>query len=250
MIAFLTVIYVVLLLLAFKLNILKPTLWWKLSPVVWILLLTVGLFIPMQFWAPQGPLLVGAHSVQIVPNVQGPVIEVAVAEDRVREALGVAREAGDRLGTGYAQWRLGTVLATRGSLAAALEALEQSFQVGQTLEHPQLRALTAQTLASLLVEVDREERGLAKRIEGLLQTSRKDALALDDVILRAPVLETLASYHRRFSPETKRAAEAMAAARRLLNSETREMSLSADSSNVIVARARRVALQPLLWTGL
>ena len=82
MIAFLTVIYVVLLLLAFKLNILKPTLWWKLSPIVWILLLTVGLFIPMQFWAPQGPLLVGAHSVQIVPNVQGPVTEVAVAENQ------------------------------------------------------------------------------------------------------------------------------------------------------------------------
>ncbi len=82
MIVFLTVIYIVLLLLAFKLNILKPTLWWKLSPIVWILLLTVGLFIPMQFWAPQGPLLVGAHSVQIVPNVQGPVTEVAVAEDQ------------------------------------------------------------------------------------------------------------------------------------------------------------------------
>lgn len=32
--------------------------------------------------APQGPLLVGAHSVQIVPSVQGPVIEVAVAENQ------------------------------------------------------------------------------------------------------------------------------------------------------------------------
>ncbi len=82
MIVFLTVIYIVLLLLAFKLNILKPTLWWKLSPIVWILLLTIGLFIPMQFWAPQGPLLVGAHSVQIVPNVAGEVIEVNVAENQ------------------------------------------------------------------------------------------------------------------------------------------------------------------------
>ena len=82
MIVFLTVIYVVLLLLAFKLKILKPTLWWKLSPIVWVLLLTVVLFIPMQFWAPQGPLLVGAHSVQIVPNVQGVVTEVAVTENQ------------------------------------------------------------------------------------------------------------------------------------------------------------------------
>ena len=82
MIVFLTVIYVVLLLLAFKLKILKPTLFWKLSPVIWMVLLLIGLFIPMQFWAPQGPLLVGAHSVQIVPNVQGVVTEVAVAENQ------------------------------------------------------------------------------------------------------------------------------------------------------------------------
>ena len=82
MIVFLTVIYVALLLLAFKLKWIKPTLWWKLSPIVWVLLLTIVLFIPMQFWAPQGPLLVGAHSVQIVPNVQGVVTEVAVTENQ------------------------------------------------------------------------------------------------------------------------------------------------------------------------
>ena len=45
------------------------------------------------------------------------------------------------------------------------------------------------------------------------------------------------------------AAIPMNAARTLLDSETSEMSLSADSSNVIVARARRIALQPLLWTA-
>jgi len=78
MIVFLTVIYVVLLLLAFKLKILKPTLFWKLSPVIWMVVLLVGLFIPMQFWAPAGPLLVGGYSVQIIPNVQGEVIEVNV----------------------------------------------------------------------------------------------------------------------------------------------------------------------------
>jgi len=78
MIVFLTVVYVVLLLGAFKLKILKPTLWWKLSPVVWFVLLLIGLFIPMQFWAPAGPLIVLQTSVQIVPNVQGEVIEVNV----------------------------------------------------------------------------------------------------------------------------------------------------------------------------
>lgn len=44
----------------------------------WVVVLLIGLFIPMQFWAPSGPLIVGQYSVQIVPNVQGEVIEVAV----------------------------------------------------------------------------------------------------------------------------------------------------------------------------
>ncbi len=82
MIVFLTVIYVVLLLLAFKLKIIKPTLWWKLSPIVYLVILFVALFIPLQFWAPQGPLLVLAHSVQVVPNVAGEVIDVPVTENQ------------------------------------------------------------------------------------------------------------------------------------------------------------------------
>ena len=81
MIVFLTVSYVVLLLIAFKLKIVKQTLWWKLSPIVWFLILLIGFFIPMQFWAPSGPLLVVQYSVQIVPNVQGEVIEVPVEQD-------------------------------------------------------------------------------------------------------------------------------------------------------------------------
>ena len=78
MIVFLTVIYVVLLLLAFKLKLIKPTLGWKLSPIAWMLFLLIVLFIPMQFWAPQGSLLVTQYSVKITPNVAGHVIEVPV----------------------------------------------------------------------------------------------------------------------------------------------------------------------------
>ena len=81
MIVFLTVIYVVLLLIAFKLKLIKPTLWWKLSPIVWMLFLLIVLFIPMQFWAPQGPLLVTQYSVKITPNVAGHVIEVPVEQN-------------------------------------------------------------------------------------------------------------------------------------------------------------------------
>ncbi len=50
----------------------------ELSPLIWFVLLLVGLFIPMQFSAPSGPLIVLQYSVPIVPNVQGEVIEVAV----------------------------------------------------------------------------------------------------------------------------------------------------------------------------
>lgn len=81
MIVFLTVIYVVLLLLAFKLKLIKPTLWWKLSPIAWMLLLLIVLFIPMQFWAPQGPLLITQYSVRITPNVMGEVIAVPVEQN-------------------------------------------------------------------------------------------------------------------------------------------------------------------------
>ena len=76
MIVFLTVIYVVLLLLAFKLKLITPTLWWKLSPIAWMLFLLIVLFIPMQFWAPQGSLLVTQYGVKITPNVMGEVISL------------------------------------------------------------------------------------------------------------------------------------------------------------------------------
>jgi len=53
-------------------------LFWKVSPVLVLLLLLVGLFIPMNWGAPQGPALVGRQSVSIVPNVAGQVTEVPV----------------------------------------------------------------------------------------------------------------------------------------------------------------------------
>ncbi len=78
MIVFLTVIYIVLLQVAFKLKWIKPTTLWKASPVIWILILSIGLFIPMQFWAPGGKVLVLQNAVPIVPNVAGQVIEISV----------------------------------------------------------------------------------------------------------------------------------------------------------------------------
>jgi len=76
MIVFLTLIYVVILFVLLKLNVIRLTLFWKLSPVLWMVALMVGLFIPMQFWAPAGSAVVAQYSVPIVPNVSGQVIEV------------------------------------------------------------------------------------------------------------------------------------------------------------------------------
>jgi RND family efflux transporter MFP subunit len=69
-------VYLVLLFILVKLTIVPFNLFWKISPVIVLLGLLVGLFIPMGWGAPSGPILVVRHSVQIVPNVAGEVIEV------------------------------------------------------------------------------------------------------------------------------------------------------------------------------
>jgi len=56
----------------------RLNLFWKASPFIVLLLLLVGLFIPMGWGAPQGPVIVGRYSVPIVPDVSGEVIDVPV----------------------------------------------------------------------------------------------------------------------------------------------------------------------------
>lgn len=78
MIAVLLNVYLVLLFLLVKLGIVRFNLFWKISPVIVFLLLMIGLFIPMNWGAPQGPAVVIRHSVSIVPDVAGEVTEVPV----------------------------------------------------------------------------------------------------------------------------------------------------------------------------
>jgi RND family efflux transporter MFP subunit len=82
MILVLTLVYVGLLLLATKLGWIRLTLWWKLSPAVWMVFLLVALFIPLQFWAPSGSLVVANYAVAIVPQVSGEVITVDAQANR------------------------------------------------------------------------------------------------------------------------------------------------------------------------
>ena len=81
MIVFLFNVYLAILFLLVKLRIVTFNLFWKISPAIVFLLLLVGLFIPMNWGAPQGKALVVRNSVAIVPDVAGEVVEVPVVSN-------------------------------------------------------------------------------------------------------------------------------------------------------------------------
>jgi multidrug resistance efflux pump len=141
MIVFLTLCYVAVLAILAKLGVIRLTLWWKLSPLAWMLLLLIVLFLPMQWGAPAGNLLVLNYVVEIIPNVSGEVIEVPV------EPLTPVRE-GDVL----FQIDPRPFQAEVDRLEAALAAAEQNV--------PQLQA--AYETASATLEQSIAQRELAK----------------------------------------------------------------------------------------
>ena len=79
-------LYLVILFILVKTKIVPFNLFWKCSPLIVLLLLMFGLFIPMGWGAPQGPSLVVRNSVQIVPNVAGEVTEVPVEPNKPLKA--------------------------------------------------------------------------------------------------------------------------------------------------------------------
>jgi multidrug resistance efflux pump len=78
MIVFLTLCYVVLLAILVKVGLIKLNTFWKISPLLWMTLLLIVLFIPMQWGAPAGDVQMYQTAVEIVPNVSGEVVEVPV----------------------------------------------------------------------------------------------------------------------------------------------------------------------------
>jgi RND family efflux transporter MFP subunit len=70
--------YIAILVLFVWLRFIPFNLFWKLSPVIVLLVLLVGLFIPMGWGAPSGSAAVIRNSVQIVPSVAGEVVDVPV----------------------------------------------------------------------------------------------------------------------------------------------------------------------------
>jgi multidrug resistance efflux pump len=71
-------VYLVILFLLVKFRVLPFNFFWKISPVIVLLLMLIGLFIPMGWGAPQGSALVVRNSVQIVSDVAGEVSDVPV----------------------------------------------------------------------------------------------------------------------------------------------------------------------------
>jgi RND family efflux transporter MFP subunit len=71
-------LYLALLFILVWLGVIRFNTFWKVSPLIVLLLLNLGLFIPMGWGAPQGPALVYRNAVSIVPDVAGEVTEMAV----------------------------------------------------------------------------------------------------------------------------------------------------------------------------
>jgi multidrug resistance efflux pump len=71
-------VYLAILFVLVKLQVVPFNLFWKVSPALVLALLLFGLFIPMGWGAPQGPALVVRNSVAIVPDVAGEVLDVPV----------------------------------------------------------------------------------------------------------------------------------------------------------------------------
>jgi multidrug resistance efflux pump len=78
MIVFLTLIYVAFLFLAIKIGIIRMNSFWKMSPLLWMVLLFLVLFVPMQWGAPSGAVRMYQTVIEIVPSVNGEVTAVTV----------------------------------------------------------------------------------------------------------------------------------------------------------------------------
>ena len=77
MIVFLTLIYVAVLFVLIRAKILPDTKATWATTGIWMVLLLIFLFIPMQWGAPSGPVRIMTRVVQIIPNVAGQVVEIA-----------------------------------------------------------------------------------------------------------------------------------------------------------------------------
>lgn len=153
MIVFLTLIYVAALVLLIKLKVIRLTLWWKISPVIWMLLLFIVLFIPMQWGAPSGNVTQYQFVVEIVPNVSGTIIEVPIEGNRPLKKGDVLFKIDPR----PYQYRVDQVKA---GLAEAEQAVPQLEAAWKAAAAATARAKAQRDLAKLESDMAKKTRGL------------------------------------------------------------------------------------------
>ena len=68
----------VVLFIALKIGLIKINTFWKISPVIWLVALFFVLFVPMQWGAPAGAARMYQSVIEIIPSVNGEVIDVPV----------------------------------------------------------------------------------------------------------------------------------------------------------------------------
>ncbi|HEB82751.1 MAG TPA: HlyD family secretion protein [Gammaproteobacteria bacterium] len=162
MILVLTLLYIVVLLLVLKLGWIKPTLFWKLSPLLWMVFLLFVLFFPLQFWAPAGYVRVLQPTVQIIPNVAGEVLEVKVKPNQWVNEGDVLYQIDPR------------------PYQAVVNRLQADLELARIRYHQQLELLKKD--AGRQVDVDRAEAKL-KSVEAQLDGALYD---LEQTTVRAP----------------------------------------------------------------
>jgi len=118
-IIFLLLIYVAILFGLVKIKIIKLNTFWKVSPVLYVLVLLIFLFIPMQWGAPLGTINMYQEILEVIPNVNGEVSEI------VAEPLKPLKK-GDTIFTIDATTYQATVDNVEAQLALAKLRLEQS----------------------------------------------------------------------------------------------------------------------------
>jgi RND family efflux transporter MFP subunit len=162
MIVFLLNLYIFILFLLVWFKVVPFNLFWKISPIAVLLLLLVGLFIPMGWGAPSGPLVVGRHSVSIVPNVSGEVIDVPVSPNTPLKANDVL-------------FRIDPV-----PFEAQVKALEAQLNLSE-LRFKQMSELASKAAGR---QFDVEQRDAeVKQLKAQLENARWN---LDKTVVRAP----------------------------------------------------------------
>ena len=132
MIAFLTLIYVAILAVLVKLKIVPLNTFWKLSPLLWMVLLFFVLFLPMQWGAPAGSVILYKPVIEIVPNVSGEVTSVTgVVREPMKQGDEIFRIDPEQYQARVNELNARLALA-RLNLGRALELLEK--KVGKQLE--------------------------------------------------------------------------------------------------------------------